>query len=408
MENVTFSIWERETYLAPRDIIIVGGGLVGLWSAWFLKQADPSLRILLLERGLLPTGASTRNAGFACFGSPGEIIGDIASVGRDKALELVEMRYRGLELMKTLVPSSLTGYETTGGYECFTDGPSYASVVSSLDALNRDLRDITGVYPVFSIKDGSLGSLGLTGFDHLIFNPLEGALHSGRLVQTLTAMVQAQGVTCLTSTTVTGWETTGAGVTVHTDRGFSLDAHRLLVCTNGFAAQLLGGASGGGPSGGLTLGAGAPAGVTPGGTAPLDVVPARGQILVTGPIPGLTLRGTFHYDEGFYYFRHLGDRILLGGARNQALAEEATTEIQTTTKVQDALETFLREHVPQATGVPIAHRWAGIMGMGAEKRPLIGAVSEHVFCAVRLGGVGVAISPLVGQRVADLMLRGHI
>jgi glycine/D-amino acid oxidase-like deaminating enzyme len=389
MENATFSIWERETYLGPRDIVIVGGGLVGLWSARFLKQANPSLRIALLERGLLPSGASTRNAGFACFGSPGEIVGDMETMGRDEALELVAMRYRGLELMKQLVPASLTGYETTGGYECFGNGVAYTSVMSSLEALNRDLREITGVYPVFSAADSALGQLGLTGFDHLIFNPLEGALHSGRLVQTLTAMAQAQGVDCLTNTTVTGWETTGAGVSVHTDRGFSLRCGRLLVCTNGFAGQLLGGAAD-----------------AASGAARTHVIPARGQILVTEPIPGLTLRGTFHYDEGFYYFRHLGDRILLGGARNQAFAEETTTEMQTTTKVQDALEAFLRQHVPQAAEVPIAYRWAGIMGMGAEKRPLLRAVSERVFCAVRLGGVGVAISPLVGQRVADLMEKG--
>lgn len=382
MNNTTFSIWERESYLAPRDVIIVGGGLVGLWSAWFLLQADPSLSITLLERGLLPSGASTRNAGFACFGSPGEIIRDMASMGRDQALELVEMRYRGLEKMQRLLPAPVTGYEASGGYECFREGGAYAGVMASLEELNRDLRELTGVYPVFSSADKALGSLGLKGFDHLLFNPLEGALHSGKLVQALTRMIQALGVTCLTGTTVLGWESGAGGVQVRTDQGFSLVCNRLLVCTNGFAGQLLSGAG------------------------PVDVVPARGQVLVTAPIPGLALRGTFHYDEGFYYFRRLGDRVLLGGARNQAFAEETTVDMQTTPRVQEALETFLREHVPQAAGVPITHRWAGIMGMGSEKRPLLRAVSERVFCAVRLGGVGVAISPLVGEQAAALVQKG--
>ncbi|TDW96489.1 NAD(P)/FAD-dependent oxidoreductase [Dinghuibacter silviterrae] len=372
MENATFSIWEKESYLGPRDVVIVGGGLVGLWSAWFLKQAHPALTVTLLERGLLPSGASTRNAGFACFGSPSEILADMALSGRDAALALVDMRFRGLEMMRRLLPDAVTGFEACGGYECFTS----ASVLDRLDALNADLREITGVYPVFSPADERLASLGLTGFDHLIANPLEGALHSGQLVRALTARVQDLGVTCLTGVTVQGWDEGPTGVRVRTDRSFSLEAGRLLLCTNGFTKELLS----------------------------VDVTPARGQVLVTAPIPGLKLRGTFHFDEGFYYFRHLGDRVLLGGARNRAFAEETTAVLETSPTIQGALEAFLRDHVPQAAGVPINHRWAGIMGMGAEKRPLLKAVSDKVFCAVRLSGVGVAISPLVGSQAADLVL----
>jgi len=63
------SIWEKETFYAPQDIVIVGSGFVGLWSAFYLKKKDPDLKITILDRGMIPTGASTRNAGFACFGS---------------------------------------------------------------------------------------------------------------------------------------------------------------------------------------------------------------------------------------------------------------------------------------------------------------------------------------------------
>jgi glycine/D-amino acid oxidase-like deaminating enzyme len=372
MENSIFSIWEKESYLAPRDVVVVGSGLVGLWSAWFLKQARPDLTVTVLEKGLLPSGASTRNAGFACFGSPSEILGDVASMGRDAALSLVEMRFRGLEMTRQLLPASVTGFEPCGGYECFQTHPG------ALDALNRDLQDITGVYPVFSPADDRMASLGLTGFKHLVYNPLEAALHSGMLVRALTARVQSLGVTFLTGVTVTGWDESPAGVRLRTDRGFSLEAGRILLCTNGFSKDLW----------------------------PADVTPARGQVLVTAPIPGLQLRGTFHYDEGFYYFRHLGDRVLLGGARNQAFDEETTTAPDTSPRIQEALEAFLRDHVPQAAGVPIDYRWAGIMGMGSEKFPILKALGERVFCAVRLSGVGVAISPLVGSRAAELVL-GH-
>ena len=45
MDNATFSIWEQESFLAPRDVVIIGGGLVGLWSAWYLKQQDPTRKV---------------------------------------------------------------------------------------------------------------------------------------------------------------------------------------------------------------------------------------------------------------------------------------------------------------------------------------------------------------------------
>lgn len=367
MENRTFSVWEQESFLAPADVVIVGSGLVGLWTAWFLKQADASLRVVIVERGLLPSGASTRNAGFACFGSPSEILRDMASLGRSEALSLVEMRWRGLQRMRSVLPDAVTGFETCGGYECFT-----GTGVTGLDELNKELTGITGLLETFT---PAADSMGLAGFDHLIFNPLEGALHSGKLVQALVRMVEALGVRILTGVGVLGWE---PGIRVRTDRGFSLKCGRLLICTNGFARELLGEA---------------------------DVAPARGQVLVTAPIPGLKLRGTFHYDEGYYYFRHLRDRVLLGGARNSAFEEETTTTMETSPSIQAVLEDFLRTHVPQAGGVPIEHRWAGIMGMGTGRHPLLQAVDKDVFCAVRLSGIGVAISPLIGERAAEMVLR---
>jgi gamma-glutamylputrescine oxidase len=376
MDNSTFSIWEQESFLAPRDIVIIGGGLVGLWSAWYLKQANPHRSILLLEKGLLPSGASTRNAGFACFGSPGEILRDMQLRGHHEAMQLVEMRFQGLELLQQHFPPSVLQYEPCGGYECFHDGPAYEEVRQAMDDINLSLKEITGYAPVFSTADKDMAAQGLRGFDHLLWNPLEAALHSGKLMHALTQKVQGTGLTLLSGTSVTGWEETSGEVLVHTNQSFSISCQQLLICTNGFARELL----------------------------PMaDVVPARGQILLTAPIPGLSLRGTFHYDEGFYYFRHLGDRILLGGARNEAISEETTPERNVSEPVQQALETFLHRHLLPSPDIPVTHRWAGIMGMGGERQPLIEQVRERVFCAVRLSGVGVAISPLVGKKIAGLM-----
>ena len=89
------SVWEKESFFAPADIVIAGSGLVGLWSAYYLKRSAPHLSITIVERGIIPTGASTRNAGFACFGSLTELVADAQKMGEDHMLELVEMRYFG-------------------------------------------------------------------------------------------------------------------------------------------------------------------------------------------------------------------------------------------------------------------------------------------------------------------------
>lgn len=93
---VQLSFWEKESFFAPQDIIIAGSGFVGLWSALQLKLRNPAYKITILERGVMPTGASTRNAGFSSFGSPGELIGDADELGEEKMWQLVEMTYIGL------------------------------------------------------------------------------------------------------------------------------------------------------------------------------------------------------------------------------------------------------------------------------------------------------------------------
>jgi len=166
---------------------------------------------------------------------------------------------------------------------------------------------------------------------------------------------------------------------LHTDQPFTLTASQLLVCTNAFARQLL---------------------------PQLDIEPARGQILVTSPIDQLPFKGTFHFEEGFYYFRDLGDRVLLGGARNKAFAAEHTDEMVVTDSIQAELERFLREVILPGRNYHIEHRWSGIMGMGGEKMPIIRAINDHVFCAVRMSGMGVALAPMIGEKIAALMTDG--
>jgi glycine/D-amino acid oxidase-like deaminating enzyme len=61
-------------------------------------------------------------------------------------------------------------------------------------------------------------------------------------------------------------------------------------------------------------------------------------------------------------------------------------------------------------GIPyeVEMRWAGTMGVGATKRPIVKQVSDRIFCAVRMGGMGVALGSLTGQEVAQIVYaHGH-
>jgi len=375
----SLSVWEKESFFAPADVIIAGSGLVGLWSAYYLKKRAPSLTITILERGIIPTGASTRNAGFACFGSLTELIKDLRSSGEDRMLQLVEMRYKGLKKIKKTLGGKAIGWEKYGGYELIAEGDA-DEIRSQIDLLNHLLKKVTGQQKTFRLQNDLISRFGFSGTQLLIGNPSEAQLHSGRLCQALLCLVQSMGVTVLNNIEITGFEKTGGQLLLHTSLPFPLMTSQLLVATNAFARQLL---------------------------PQVDVKPARGQVIVTTPIDNLPFKGTFHYDEGFYYFRDLGERVLLGGARNLAIEEENTDEMILSDKIQTTLERFLREVILPGRSYKIDCRWSGIMGMGAEKMPILKAINDHVFCAVRMSGMGVALAPVIGEKVARLMTGGN-
>jgi glycine/D-amino acid oxidase-like deaminating enzyme len=127
-------------------------------------------------------------------------------------------------------------------------------------------------------------------------------------------------------------------------------------------------------------------------------------VVVTSPIPNLPFRGTFHFDEGYYYFSNVGDRVLFGGGRNLNFEAEETDELNTSDQIINHLSSVLEENILPNHAFTIDHHWAGTMGVGNAKNPIVEQLSENLYCAVRLGGMGVAIGRLVGMELADLMI----
>jgi len=133
-------------------------------------------------------------------------------------------------------------------------------------------------------------------------------------------------------------------------------------------------------------------------------MPGRGQVLITKPIPGLKLQGTYHFDHGYYYFRNINGRVLFGGGRNIDFKTEETYRFGNTDTVQNSLAGFLSEVILPSINFEIDYWWSGIMGFGDEIMPIVKKLESNIFCAVRCNGMGVAMGSLVGEEVADLLL----
>ncbi len=375
------SIWEKETFFSHKDVIIVGSGFAGLWTAHELIKLKPSWKICIVDRGIIPTGASTRNAGFACFGSLSELIADVKEMGEEKMLQLVKMRFSGLNKIRKTFDEKTIGFQNLGGYELFEENGKYdlEKLHGDCQYINKLLKKTLKEKKTFRLTDKKIKRFGFRGIGHLVETELEGQLHSGKLTQALIRHLEGKGVEFLFGVEIKNFQKAGKKIELETNHHFTLSTNKLVICTNAFTDKLLPG---------------------------LEVKPARGQVLVTSEIPNLKLKGTFHYDEGFYYFRNLGKRILLGGARNKFFDEERTATLDTTNNIQSELERFLKEVIlPDHENISIEHRWSGIMGMGNEKMPTIKQLHENVYCAVAMGGIGVAVAPIVAEEVCSLLSR---
>jgi gamma-glutamylputrescine oxidase len=375
------SYWEKDTFFDNTDVVIIGSGIVGLNAAIFLKEQAPSLNIIVVERGPLPSGASTKNAGFACFGSMSELLDDAAQNGEDAMLGLVEKRWKGLLSLREKIGDNKMDYRPLGGHEVFSkhDLNVFEDCAENIDRYNVLLNGIVGSN-VFAAHDSLIKENGLNGFNHLIINKYEGQLHTGKMMQTLFKLTQQLGITVLNGLEVVRIEENSKSAKIYMDKGWYIQTKKILVCTNGFTPRLF------------------PA---------LDVKPARNQVLVTAPIPGLKMNGSFHYHKGYVYFRNIEQRILLGGGRHLFQTEETTDKMELTDEIQNFLDEFLSQHLAVGyPGVTVDMRWSGILGVGDQKKPIIQQYSDHIYTALRLGGMGVAIGILVGREGAELLFKG--
>lgn len=369
-----FSFWEYDTYHSIWDVCIIGSGINGCSTGISILERNPTAKVLMVDRWFIPLGASTRNAGFACFGSPSEILDDISVIGENAAISLINKRWNGLLKLKKRLENSNAQYETCGGYELYHKG-EYEMVYSNLPYLNNMMEEAIGIKDVFNAVSVPQG---ISGFSNAIYNSLEGQLHPGYMMEFLKQKYLALGGALRTGFNVDSIEDDGNRVFVKSKIAFPVEARHVIVTTNAFANELL---------------------------PELDVQGARNHVMVTAPIPGLPWKGCFHYDKGFYYFRNIDNRILLGGARNKDLNTENTDQFGRNSIIVEALENFLFEHLADKNTCKIDYQWSGIIATGRDKGPIIKSISPRLSAGVRCSGIGLALASLTGDELADIALQ---
>lgn len=355
------SYWEKALQKTRYDLIVVGAGLSGQSTAHFFKKDNPDARVLVVDRGFFPIGASTRNAGFACIGTVGEHRADLEIDSEESLKKRIKNRYEGLVLLRETLGDEAIDYNESGGWEIYTDQKEFLKSRDQIEKFNGWMENLIGKRNWYEAGT-YLGNPS-------IFNRCEGMLHPGKMMKRLYELNIQLGVEFRLNTSIK--EVNQEHVSVTTENGFKMSAKKLVIATNAFTSKLL---------------------------PERKIAPGRGYVLVTNEIENLEWKGTFHYNTGYVYFRNLGEhRILIGGGRNIDKETETTMDFGINESIKNYLVNFVDEVLKLPDSWSIDQEWSGIMGFTESKSPMVERISEDCLLVAGLSGMGVALAMQLGK-----------
>ena len=378
---VGWSYWERKIYFDQLDVVIVGAGFVGLSVGISLLEKNPQQKVLIIERGFIPHGASTRNAGFACFGSAGELADDLSKRSAEEVFGLFAKRYAGIrKLLQRTGPSEIE-FRPGGGYELFY--PEEESLISheTLKQLNEGIEAYTGLKNYFFEPPESLIKSSWPSFGKMLCNDHEACIHPLKTLQLLTKMFQQAGGQILYGFELSTWKEMEDGVMMVRPDGLEFMTQQLMFCVNGFAKRYF---------------------------PDIMVKAARNSVMILQTDRAKELNGCYHVDRGYLYFRAIdAHHILLGGGRHWDLEGEYQDNFLMNPMIRNKLIEFAEQYILNGQSYTITDEWTGIMGLGPVKSPIVQMVSSRVGVAVRMGGMGVALASLTGEEAAELLYQNQ-
>ena len=372
--NTPFWLLRGERYA---DVIVVGAGFTGLRVATKLKKEHPEWNVNILESLQQGAAASSRNAGFACFGSPGELISDIEEMGLDAAAELLSQRFEGIRLLQTEVEKYGLSVSNDGGNEVFEveQEEDIHAIHSRWEEL-QELWDRAGLPADLWVSESFAGlskRLLTSGFH----SNYEFGIDPQELYDALEKRAISTGVNIHRGVTLEEFHASDKTIHLSTSNGV-WNCKYVALCTNAGRNSK---------------------------TAE-SIYPGRGQIVVTEPLTGLSYKGNYHMDKGYYYFRNVGDRLLLGGGRHLFLDQETSRELLISQELVDHLHGLIERTLLPGKDVRIEHAWSGIMGFhnGGKKMPLVDSPKKGVYRCMGFGGMGVALSNSAAMKLSSMIL----
>lgn len=382
--------------LAPRpplggdeavDVAIVGAGFTGLWTALALKDADPSLRVTVLEREVAGFGASGRNGGWCSALLPMSLDAIAARHGREAAIAMQRAMFDTVdEVLAAAAREGIDCDAVKGGYLHVARSPAQ---VLRLAAEVDDARSWGFGDDVVRLLDAdeATGRIAAAGVLSATYTPHCAALNPAKLVRGLARAAQRRGVALYEGTPVVAI----APRRVRTPYGV-VSAEVVVRATEGYTSALPGSAR--------------------------ELVPLYSLMIATEPLPddvwatiGWTGRETFSDARRLviYAQRTADGRIAFGGrGAPYHFGSAVRPEFDRDRRVHAALRTTLAELFPAVAGARITHEWGGPLGATRDWHCSVGYDrASGLAWAGGYVGDGVATTNLAGRTLADLITGRH-
>ena len=376
---MSVSYWQDTVGLTTEqetDIVIVGAGLAGLSTAYWLSKLDPDLRIQVVDKDKVGSGASGRNAGFITCGSTEHFSRMSSSYGENKAEKIwkfTEYNHRLMveEFGKDFLEENCE-YRNLGSWTLAATEHEVEVIGQTVGLLQRTGVNVEWRDQVFEGTEGFYGGA---------FYKDDGEIHPAKYLWHL-ALRTGNNVNISENTEVFDIDTLEDKIIVKTNKK-RISTSAVVLCTNAWSSQLV-----------------------PWFTD--KVTPMRGQIVVTEPVDSFLQPAycSFVLD----YFRQLVDgRVLIGGFRNADAEKEVGYSDEINPRIHKKLEGFLNEHFPILRGKRIDYRWSGVMGFAADGYPMVGSLTEdpRIYYNVGFTAHGLGFTFATGELVAKLILEGQ-
>jgi glycine/D-amino acid oxidase-like deaminating enzyme len=370
------------------DVAIVGGGFTGLWTAYFLKRAEPQLRIAVVEREVVGYGASGRNGGFAMTLLNRGLADMVKAFGDDAARAAHRAAAASVDGVGAFAAEhGVDCHYEKNGLMCLASDPSQ---VPRIEAEYREAQRLGLEGFTFLDRAAVQARVQSPTYECAVREEACAILDPARLVRGQRDVVAALGVEVFESTPVGDVRLEGGRVTVTTPGGV-IRADQVVLAANAYSVQF-------------------PA-------IQRYVIPIYSYIVLTEPLApalweaigwagreGLEDRRTF-----LHYYRPTRDgRILFGGEDapyhfNSSIGPQHDRNAEVFRRLEDDL----RRTFPPLAGVRVTHQWGGPVGLTVRFVPTFGTLEGgRVHYGFGYCGHGVGPSHLGGQILADLAL-GH-